>query len=83
MTTLDVTKVRALLSDTLNSVAYKGKRVVLKKHGKALCALVPMEDLELLERLEDTIDLEAARRALADPTEERIPLDKLKADLGL
>jgi len=32
-----------------------------------VAALVPIEDLELLERLEDQLDIEAADRAMADP----------------
>ena len=32
-----------------------------------MAAVVPIEDVELLEKLEDEIDLAAAREALKDP----------------
>ena len=58
-----VKKVRDNLADTLNRVAYGGERVVLERHGKGIAALVPLEDLALLEKLEDDEDLRAARKA--------------------
>jgi hypothetical protein len=43
-----------------------------------------MEDLELLERLEDRIDIEAAREALTEVREHgTVSWEKLKSDLGL
>jgi len=40
---------------------------VLERHGKAVAALVSVEDLELLEDLEDRLDLEAVRAAREEP----------------
>ncbi len=51
------------LSDLLNRVAYVGERVVLERRGKPVAALVTIEDLALLERLEDEADVKAARKA--------------------
>jgi len=62
-------------------VAYGKDRVVLERRGKPLAALVPVEDLELLEELEDRLDLEAAKKALKAPG--RVPWEKLKKELGL
>jgi hypothetical protein len=46
--------------------------------------VVPIEDLELLEQLEDQADVEAIRRALADPANaEPIPWEQVRGDLGL
>ena len=39
-----------------------------------------MEDLELLERLEDKMDLEIIRERMNEPT---TPLAKMKKELGL
>jgi prevent-host-death family protein len=84
MVKLEATKARGAFSETVNRVAYGKERVVLARRGKAIAAIVPVDDLELLERLEDRIDLEDARRALADPKNRKsIPWKKLKADLGL
>jgi hypothetical protein len=43
----------------------------------------PSDEPRLAEQIEDAIDAAEAERILADPTEERIPLAKVKADLGL
>jgi len=67
MPKMAATALRSNVADTLNRVAYKGERIELERHGKAIAALVSLEDLELLEALEDRIDLAAARRALKEP----------------
>ena len=57
---------RSNLADIANEVAYAGKRIVLTRKGKRLVAVVSIEDLEALEAIEDRIDLDDARKALAD-----------------
>ena len=68
-------------SGTLDRVAYQGERIVLHRQGKDVAVLVPVEDLELIRRIEDRLDNEAADEALKEPG--AIPWEKLKADLGL
>ncbi len=81
---MNATEARDAFGETLNRVAYGKERVVLSRRGKPLAALVPLEDLALLEQLEDRLDLEEARKALADPqNRERIPWEGVKAELGL
>lgn len=65
--------------------AERGKeRVLLTRRGKAVAAVVPMEDVKFLEKLEDRLDLEDAMDALAKAKEEgTVPWEKIKADLGL
>jgi hypothetical protein len=49
-----------------------------------VAAVVPIEDVKLLEELEDRIDLEEARAALLETKSKgTIPWEKIKADLGL
>jgi prevent-host-death family protein len=78
---------REEFAEVLNRVAYGKERIVLHRHGKPVVAIIPVEDLQLLERLieeeEDRIDVEEARRILADPTDEGVPLEQVKAELGL
>jgi prevent-host-death family protein len=81
MTRLEISKARDNLADTINRVKYKGERIVLNRRGKAIAALVSLEDLALLEKLEDRLDLEDARKALEEPG--TVPWKKVKADLGL
>jgi prevent-host-death family protein len=45
-----VTQARADLADLVSRVGYSGERILLTRHGKALAALVPVSDLEDLER---------------------------------
>lgn len=74
-------EVRESFAETLNRVAYQGERVVMHRRGKPVAALVSLEDLAALEALENERDLSAARKALREKGS--VPLEKLKADLGL
>lgn len=79
-----ISEAREEFSDTVNRVAYGGERVVLTRHGKRVAAVVPLEDLELLEALEDAADVEEARLRLAQGTEtEWASWSDLKHRLGL
>jgi prevent-host-death family protein len=79
---LPASKAREKFADVLNAVSVKGDRVLLHRHGKNVAALISAQDLELLEALEDKYDVDLAREALAE-SDERIPWDKVKADLAL
>ena len=82
--TIDTSVARDGLSDTLNRVSYGKERIVIKRHGKELAALVPMEDLKFLEELEDRLDLEDVRAALAEAEEKGTILwEKVREDLGI
>ncbi len=81
MTRRSVNDVRNDFAETLNRVRSKGERVLVERRGTGVAALVPVEDLELLQELEDRIDLAAARKALKEAG--RIPWEKVKKDLGL
>jgi len=77
---------RGKLGSIIKKAAQDKERVVITHRGKDLAALVPIEDARFLEELEDRLDLEEARAALAeakaDP-ENSIPWETLKAELGL
>ena len=81
-TRIAATAARSQFAEILNEVAYKGERVELERHGKSIAAVVPIEDLQLLEQLEDKMDLDAARKALAEKGE-RISWKELKQELGI
>lgn len=87
MHSITASEARDEFADIINRVAFGRERVTIRRRGKELVAVIPIEDLRLLERLEeaaeDEIDLEEARKILADPTEERIPWEDVKRDLGL
>jgi antitoxin (DNA-binding transcriptional repressor) of toxin-antitoxin stability system len=80
---VSVSDLRTQLSTTVNRVAFGKERVVLQRQGKDLVALVPLQDLELLERLEDGWLAEEARQTREDSDEQDIPWDQARARLGL
>jgi prevent-host-death family protein len=81
---VSVSEARQDFAELVNRAAYRGERLRVSRHGRAVAAIVPIEDLDLLERLEDEIDLRAAREALADPVNaDPIPWEQVKAELGL
>ena len=84
MVRIPTVKARDEFSDLVNRAAYGKERVVLTRRGKPLAAVVPLEDVELLERLEDRIDLDEARAALAEAREDgTVSWEKIKAEIGL
>ena len=66
---LSTAEARTHLSETLGLVAYSGERVVIGKRGRPMAALVPIADLHALRALEDSLDLEAARKSRQDAGE--------------
>ena len=81
---MEVSAARDNFADTLNRVSYKKERIVIRRHGKDVAAVVPIEDLQFLEEIEDRLDLEEALAALKEAEgEELIPWEKVKKDLGL
>src|ERR1035437_4767217 len=88
MTRLNVSKAREEFPELLNRAAYGKERTIVSRRGKDLAAVVPIEDLQLLERLAreemDRLDIEAARAALAEARSKgTISLAKAKKRLGL
>jgi prevent-host-death family protein len=77
---LTASAARQNFADIVNRAAYGGERIIVHRRKKPIAAVVPIEDLELLERIEDRIDLAEARKRLKEPT---IPWEKIKKDLGL
>ena len=82
MTTIAISQACEHLADLGNRVSQRGERLVVKRRGKNLFALVPLEDLDLLERLEDKTDIGLARKAMNEK-DPNIPWAKVKKDLGL
>lgn len=84
MTRLTANQLEKNLQSTLELVVKRGERIILKKKGKDVAALVPLADLRVLRRLkkEDILDLEMARKALKEPGP-NVPLETIKERLGL
>jgi len=72
------------MAEIINSAGFGKERIILTRRGKSLVAVVPIDDLERLEWLEDQEDLRAAEAALADPeNEKRVPWEEVKKALKL
>ena len=90
-TTLPSTALRAgrageSLAQSLSRVASKRERIIVRRNGKNVAAIVPMEDLAALEEMEDrqdSRDFRAAKRQWQREGKKTVPWDKLKAELGL
>jgi len=87
MTRLNVSKAREEFPEIVNRAAYGKERTIVSRRGKDLAAVIPMEDLRLLERLAqeelDRTDIEDARSALKEAEEKgTIPLRDLMRELG-
>ncbi|HPO15845.1 MAG TPA: type II toxin-antitoxin system Phd/YefM family antitoxin [Candidatus Hydrogenedentes bacterium] len=77
MTRLSTHQFQNDMVNAINRVSQDGERILLHKNKKKLAAIVPIEDFELLEAMEDQADLQAARAALAEGGE-RIPAAEVK-----
>ena len=82
-TAMPISYARKDFADVANRVAFGKERVVLTRHGRKVVAVIPASDLELLEALEERIDLDEARAALAASRGKRVGLEELRAELGL
>ena len=80
-TKLSASSARQNFSEILSRAEYRGERVVVHRGKKAVAAVVPIEDVELLEKLEEEIDVAAAREALKD--RRSIPWEIVKKKLKL
>jgi len=81
MTKVSMTKARQDFTDIANRVMFGNERIYIEKNNKPAVAVVPVNDAELLEALEDKIDLEEALKALKEPG--TIRLKDLKKKLGI
>jgi prevent-host-death family protein len=81
---MSTVELRRNLSDAVNRAAFGKERVVLTRRGRKLAGIVPFEDVQLLEALEDRKDLADAKKALREAARKgTITLAKLKKELGL
>jgi prevent-host-death family protein len=77
---------RSNLAEVVNRVAYGKERVVLTRRGRALAAVVPIEDMAALESLEDRDDRRDALAAKAEMKRLRskgVTLDALLKEFGV
>jgi prevent-host-death family protein len=67
MAVVTVAEARRRLADLLTTVAFRGERVIIERHGKPLAAWISLADLERLEALDrDEIGAQERWRATLD-----------------
>ena len=70
-------------SSVLNRAAFGKERVILKRRGKAIAAVVPLEDLALLQSLEDKLDTAAVLASRKETRKKGTKsLAQLRAEVG-
>jgi prevent-host-death family protein len=81
---IGVSQARESFAELVNRAAYGGERVLVSRRGRPIAAIVPINDIEFMERMEDQLDLQAAQEALADPANAvTYPLRQVETELGL
>jgi prevent-host-death family protein len=79
---MSAVEARENLAEVINRVAYGDERIVLTRHGKALVAMVPIDDLEALDRFQDCLDGQLADEAWEEYQREGgIPIEVIEQEL--
>ncbi len=82
MRKMSVAEARKKFANIINRVAFGNESIVLTRRGEEVAALVSIDELKLLQKIEDRMDIEDALNALEDPGE-NIPAAELWKKLGL
>ena len=86
MVRIATSKMRKDLSEVVNRVAYRGERILLNRNGKDVAAIVSVDDLAKLRKLEDALDYDAGEKALKkmrDKKQKSIPWERIKRKLKI
>jgi prevent-host-death family protein len=86
MPTMTAAKARNKFADLLGQVTFAKERVTVTRRGRAVAAMVPIEDLKFLEAVEDQLDAQEALRALEEWEKKGKPTiswEQIKKDLVL
>jgi len=78
--------VRRNFAGTIDAVRMTRERLVIDRHGTSVAAIVPIEDAELLDALENADDVHVARkrlRAIREGRSSTIAAEDLYKKLGL
>lgn len=81
METYPLVEARNQLGQLVGRVRHGREHIVISEYGKPAAALVPVEELEELERLRDQVDIAEARAREAAPAGSPMPHDEFMAQL--
>jgi prevent-host-death family protein len=84
MKKITTAEARKRMSELLNRAAYGKERFVLTRHGKELVAIVPLEDVTLLDRLKTLLERRDFESAMAEIDKTgTLAWDDVRRDLDL
>lgn len=81
MAKMSTSTARMKFSELVSKAEFAKERTILVRRNKPVAAIVPIEDIELLERYEDELDVREIRKARKEKG--TIPWEKIKRELGL
>ena len=85
MTTTSITTADAKeeFSELINRVSHNKERIILTRRGKEIAAIIPIEDLHLIQESQNKSDLHDAVEALKEArTQGTITLETLEKEIG-
>ncbi len=83
MDSVGIGDLRRDLARVANTVAFGKQRVIVERHGKPLMAVVPLEDLAMLEEAEDRILAQQAEEILGNRETKWLTPEEAEAELDL
>jgi len=83
ITVLNTVDAKEQFTDLINRVVHGKERVIITRRGQEIAAIIPLEDLMLLQEAQDKHDLREAIDALKEVRNVgTMTLDQLKEDIG-
>lgn len=84
MTSASLQQIQTDLPAYLKLTTEDHERIILKDNGKEVAALVPFEDIQALEAIEDRLDLEDALISISEARNgNTTSWESLKKELGI
>jgi prevent-host-death family protein len=82
---ISTSEARERFSDLINRASYGQERIILTRRGKPVAAVVPFEDVQWMEDVEDEEDIAAVKEAKEGIArgEKTYSLDEVMKDLGI
>ena len=82
-TTINIAEAKEEFSELINRVAHSKERIVITRRDKEVAAIIPLEDLHVLQNSQNKSDLHDATEALKEARlQGSVTLDELKDNMG-
>lgn len=82
-TSINTVDAKEEFTELVNRVVHNKERIILTRRNNEIAALIPIEDLALLQSIENKADLEMAANALKEARDRgSMTLEDFKEELG-